>query len=69
MREGTITRNVAALAKPPKLPHRERQVLTAEQVRALIEGTKDDRHGPLWHVSVPFTIRVTAGALKPAVSR
>ena len=48
LRDGLVTRNVAALAEPPKLPHRERPVLTAEQVRTLIEGTKDDRLHALW---------------------
>lgn len=43
-----MSRNVAALAEPPSLPSRERTVLTADQVRALIDGTRDDRLRALW---------------------
>lgn len=47
-RDGLVSRNVAALAEPPSLPSRERTVLTADQVRALIDGTRDDRLRALW---------------------
>lgn len=48
VREGLVGRNVAALAEPPPLPHRERPILTAAQVRTLIDGTRDDRLHALW---------------------
>jgi integrase len=38
-----VTRNVAALAEPPPMKRKERTVLTAEQARMVIDGTKDDR--------------------------
>jgi integrase len=57
VRDGLVTRNVAALAEPPKLPHRERPFLNAEQARILIEGTRDDRLGPLFHLAVTTGMR------------
>jgi integrase len=42
-REGLVVRNVAALAEPPPMKRKERTVLTAEQARMVIDGTKDDR--------------------------
>jgi integrase len=48
LRQGHVTKNVAALAEPPSLPHRERSVLDALQVRALIDGTREDRLHALW---------------------
>lgn len=47
-RAGYVTRNVAALAEPPRLEQRERTVLTADQVRTLIDGTRGDRLHALW---------------------
>lgn len=46
LRDGYVTRNVAALAEPPPLPHRERQILTTDQVRTLIDGTAGYRLPP-----------------------
>jgi integrase len=43
LREGLVVRNVAALAEPPPMKRKERTVLTAEQARMVIDGTKDDR--------------------------
>jgi integrase len=42
-REGLVVRNVAALAEPPPMKRKERTVLTAEQARMVIDGTKEDR--------------------------
>ena len=56
-RQGLVARNVAALAKPPKLPHRERPILNAEQARTLIEGTKDDRYHALYVLAVTTGMR------------
>lgn len=57
LRDGLVTRNVAALAEAPKLTRRERPFLTAEQARTLIEGTRDDRLGPLFHLAVTTGMR------------
>lgn len=56
-RDGLVTRNVAALAEPPPLPHRERPILTADQARTLIEGTRDDRLHALWTLLVTTGLR------------
>lgn len=52
LRDGLVTRNVAALAEPPPLPHRERAILTAEQVRVFLAGLNGyalpaGQHGPV----------------------
>jgi len=57
LRAGLVTRNVGALAEPPKVPGRERPFLTGQQARILIEGTKDDRLGPLFHLAVTTGMR------------
>jgi integrase len=57
LRDGLVTRNVAALAEPPPLPHRERPILTADQARTLIEGTRDDRLHALWTLLVTTGLR------------
>lgn len=57
VREGLIVRNVAALAPPPKLPQREPAILSADQARSLIDGTREERHGPLFHVAVTTGMR------------
>lgn len=56
-RDGLVGRNVAALAEPPALPHRERPILTADQARTLIEGTRDDRLHALWVLLVTTGLR------------
>lgn len=48
VRDGLVARNVASLAEPPPLPHRERAILTAEQVRVFLAGSRDDRLHALW---------------------
>jgi integrase len=57
VRDGLVTRNVAALAEPPKLSRRERPVLTATQARALIDGTRDDRLWAYWTLAVTVGMR------------
>jgi integrase len=56
-RQGLVTRNVAALALSPRLPHSERPILNAEQARALIEGTRDDRYHALYVLAVTTGMR------------
>lgn len=57
LREGLVTRNVAALAEPPRMSKPERTVLTADQVRALIEGTREDRLHALWALAATTGMR------------
>lgn len=57
-RDGLVTRNVAALAEPPKMTKRERPVLTAAQVRILLEGTKDDPLHALWVLAATTGMRL-----------
>ena len=48
VREGVLTRNVATLADPPRVPEREPTILTGSQARRLIAATATERDGPLW---------------------
>jgi integrase len=57
VRDGLITRNVAALAEPPRMSKKERTVLDAGQVRTLREGTKDDRLHALWVLAATTGMR------------
>jgi integrase len=57
LREGLVTRNVAALAEPPRMSKPERTYLNAEQVRTLIAGTKDDRLHALWTLAATTGMR------------
>ena len=55
MRDGLLTCNVAALARPPRVERTEMQTLDPEQVRGLLDVTIADPLGPL------FTLAVTTG--------
>lgn len=59
MREGYVTRNVAALSKAPRLDRRERTVLTSEQVGRVIEEARDERLWPLWVLIATTGVRVS----------
>jgi integrase len=59
VRDGLVSRNAAALSRPPKLPHTERTILDANQARLLIESTKDTRYGPLWTILVTTGLRIS----------
>jgi integrase len=52
-----VTRNVAALAEPPRMSKAERTYLNAEQVRTLIAGTRDDRLHALWTLAATTGMR------------
>jgi integrase len=54
-RAGLVARNAASDAAPPYVPHRAVTYLTAEDVRRLLDGTREDPNGPL------FTLAVTTG--------
>jgi integrase len=47
-RWGMVTRNVAKLVEPPRVPKHEISPLTPEQAKTLIETSVDDRHRALW---------------------
>jgi integrase len=57
LRNGLVSRNVAALAEPPRMSKPERTILTAVQVRRLIDGTRDDRLHALWTLAVTTGMR------------
>lgn len=61
MRDGHVTRNVAALAKPPAVPSPERRWLTADQVTTLLAATRPagDKPGSRWHAL--WALTATAG--------
>jgi integrase len=48
IRDGLVTRNVAAEARPPRIEPFAARTLTAAEARRLIETTVDDEFGPLW---------------------
>lgn len=58
MRDGLVTRNVAALARPPRLQRREMRALTPAEVDRLLRGTADTTHGPLFAVAVGSGLRL-----------
>jgi integrase len=54
---GYVTRNVATLVDPPHIVQKPVQPLTAEQVRALLEASRSERLGPLFHVAIATGLR------------
>lgn len=59
IRDGLVSRNVAALADPPPLRVAERTYLTAHQVRRIIDEARDERYWPLWVLLVTTGLRVS----------
>lgn len=57
IRDGLVTRNVAAEARPPRLVPFAARTLTAAEARRLIDATADDELGPLWAVLVATGLR------------
>lgn len=57
VRDGLITRNVAAEARPPRVEPFQARTLTAAEARTLIASSADDDHGPLWAVLVSTGLR------------
>jgi integrase len=58
IRDGLLVRNVAALARPPRLERRELTPLTVAEVHRLIEATADHRFGPLYALLVGSGLRI-----------
>ncbi len=57
-RDGLVGRNVASLARPPRVTRREMHALTAAEVRGLVERTREDALGPLWALAVGSGLRL-----------
>jgi integrase len=56
-RDGLVTRNVAALARPPRLERPELRALTAAEAVRLLTETLDDPMGPLFAVALGSGLR------------
>ena len=52
-----VSRNVAKLADPPRVPKHEITPPTPVQARQLIEAAVDDRHRPLWITALGTGLR------------
>jgi integrase len=57
VRDGLVSRNVAALTEPPKVEHPEISPYTPEQARALLEAVRGDRLEALFTVAVSLGLR------------
>lgn len=57
IRDGLVTRNVAAEARPPRVEPFQARTLTADEARRLIAATVDDELGPLWAVLIATGLR------------
>jgi integrase len=57
-RDGLLTRNVAALARPPRIERREMHALSPAEVARMVDGTADDLHGPLYAVLATTGLRL-----------
>jgi integrase len=58
IRDGLATRNAAADARPPYLPHRPITYLTARDVRRLLEATAEDPLGPVYALAATSGLRL-----------
>ena len=56
-RDGLVGRNVAALARPPRVPGREVEFLTKDGLRRLLDACVDDGSGPLITVAALTGLR------------
>jgi integrase len=57
VRDGSVHRNVARLARTPRVERPELSVLTADEVDQLVTSTTDDDNGPLYVVAVASGLR------------
>jgi integrase len=60
-RDGLVNRNVAALARPPRVPGREVEYLDRAELRTLLDSLGDDPMGPL--VTLAATTGLRQGEL------
>jgi integrase len=56
-RDGLVSRNAAADARPPHVPHRSVTYLTASEVRRLLAATADEQLGPLYALAATTGLR------------
>jgi integrase len=54
---GLVTRNVAALAQPPQVPHYEMRFLTPAQARTLLQAARGERLEALYAVALALGLR------------
>lgn len=59
VRDGLLTRNVAALSRPPRIDKAERRWLTADQARLVITEAREERLWPLWTLILTTGLRVS----------
>jgi integrase len=57
VRDGLVSRNAAALAQPPRVPHRPIEYLPLAAIREVIEATATEELGPLWTLAVTTGLR------------
>lgn len=57
LRWGLVARNVATLADPPGRRHTEMHVLSPDQVRAFLDGARDNRLYPLYLLAITTGMR------------
>jgi hypothetical protein len=53
VRWGLVARNAADAADPPRVPRQERGAWSAEELRAFLEATSDDRLAAMWLLLPP----------------
>lgn len=58
IRDGLVTRNAAADARPPYVPHGPVAYLSAPDVRRLLDATDDDPFGPLYALAASSGLRL-----------
>lgn len=58
VREGRLTRNVAALADAPHLPDPQRPILAPAEAQSLLQASEGDPDGPLWALAVTTGARL-----------
>ena len=58
VRDGKAIRNVAAQARPPRLPHRPITYLTTRDMTRLLDATREDPDGPLYAVAATTGLRL-----------
>lgn len=59
VRDGLVSRNVAALSRPPRMHKAERVYLTAAQARLVITDAREECLWPLWVLIVTTGLRVS----------
>lgn len=58
-RDGLVSRNAAALSRPPRMRKAERRWLTAAEGHRLIADARDERYWPLWVLILTTGLRVS----------